>query len=145
MTTLHLSEVELQQAAEAVTLPATTQVHLRDCRQCQARVAVYQHLFAATASLPGPLLDFDAAALVLAQLPRSQPLFPWVVVLASALVGSVIAVALLWLGKDFVQAFQGLSPAISAAVLVLVGCVTAGHCVELLGRYRRQLSRLTIA
>jgi anti-sigma factor RsiW len=142
MTTMHLSEVELQQAADAAFLPAAAQTHLRACRRCQAHVAAYQQVFIATAGLPKAQLDFDATALVLAQLPRSRPPFPWIIVLACTLGSSVLLVALRWLGNDFAQAFQGLSPAISTAAWVLVGCFTASHCGELLLRYRRQMSQL---
>lgn len=144
MTPLHLSEVELQQAADTADLSVAAQTHLRSCLRCQTRVAVYQQVFTATAGLPNAQLDFDATALVMGQLPQSQPLFRWVIVLACTLVSSVLLVALRWLGDDFVQAFQGLSPAISTVVWVVVGCLTASHCGELLLRYRRQLSQLTI-
>lgn len=144
MTPLHLSEVELQQAADVAVLPAAAQMHLRSCLRCQTRVAVYQQVFNATASLPKPQFDFNVTALVLLQLPHSRPLFPWIIVLACALGSSVLLVALRWLGEDFAQAFEGLSPAISTVVWVVVGCLTASHCGELLLRYRRQLSQLTI-
>jgi len=144
MTPLHLSEVELQQAADAAVLPTAAQLHLHSCLRCQTRVAVYQQVFTATADLPKAQLDFDATVLVMGQLPQSRLLFPWIIVLACTLGGSVLLVALRWLGDDFVQAFQGLSPAISTVVWVVVGCFTASHCGELLLRYRRQLSQLTI-
>ena len=144
MTPLHLSEVELQQAADAAVLPAAAQMHLRSCLRCQTRVAVYRQVFTATTGLPKAQLDFDATALVMAPLPLSRPLFPWIIVLACTLGSSVLLVALHWLGDDFAQAFQGLSPAISTVVWVVVGCLTASHCGELLLRYRRQLSQLTI-
>lgn len=139
MTQLHLSDYDLQLAADAAPLPAAEAAHLHDCRRCQARLATYQHLFAATARLPQPAFEFDLAAAVLARLPRAKPAIPWVLVIVAVLVLGVVSAFLTLLGGALVQVFQGLS----TGLVALAGLVVAGQCLELLARHRRQMGLLT--
>lgn len=146
MTSPHLSERDLQEAAEASALLLAPQAaHLRSCRLCQSRVATYQQLFTATAHLPQPAFDFDLAATVLAQLPRAKPSFPWVLNGVTALVLGVVAAFLALFGGVLVQAFQGLFTPLGAGLAAVVSCIVAGHCVELLARHRRQMSLLAFS
>ena len=143
--TLHLSDYDLQLAADAVPLPTAAAAHLHDCRRCQARLATYQQLFTATARLPRPAFEFDLAATVLAQLPRAKPAFPWVLGIVAVLVLGVVGAFVALLGGVLGQAFQGLSTGLGAGLVAVAGCVVAGQCLELLARHRRQMRRLTFS
>ena len=145
MTQPHLSDHELQLSAAAAPLPATAAAHLRDCRQCQAQLAVYQQLFAAAAHLPPPAFAFDLAAVVLAQLPRAKPAFPWVLVLVGVPVLGVVGAFLALFGGALVLAFRGLATGLGAGLAVLAACVVAGQCLELLARHRRQMRLLAFS
>ena len=146
MTSLHLAERDLQEAAQsAARLPAPAAAHLRGCRLCQGRVATYQYLFAAAAQLPPPAFDFDLAAAVVAQLPRARPAFPWVLGGVAALVLGVVAAFLALFGGALGQACQGLFTGWGVGLAVVAAFLVAGQCLELLAQYRRQLRRLAFS
>jgi len=145
MTKLHLSDYDLQLAADAAPLPAAEASHLHDCRRCQAQLATYQHLFAATARLPQPAFAFDLAAAVLGQLPQSKPTFPWVLALVAAPVLGVVVAFLALFGGTLVQAFQGLFTLLGAGLGAVAAFVVAGQCLALLARHRRQMSLLAFS
>lgn len=146
MTGLHLSERDLQKAAESTDLLLPPQVaHLHSCPLCQGRVATYQLLFTATANLPKPLFDFNLAASVLAQLPQAKPTFPWLLSGVAALVLGVVSAFFILFGAEVAQALTGLSPVLGTALAVLIGVVVAGQGAELLLRHRRQMSRLNFS
>ena len=146
MTTPHLSERDLQEAAaQFPALPAPQAAHLRGCRRCQGQVATYQHLFAAAARLPQPAFDFDLAAIVLAQLPRARPAFPWVLSGVVALVLGVVVAFLALFGGALVQVFQGLFTGLGAVLTVVAGFLVAVQCLELLARHRRQMRLLALS
>ncbi|MGI4762369.1 MAG: hypothetical protein ACRYF0_16790 [Janthinobacterium lividum] len=146
MTSPHLSEPQLQAAAEsAAQLLAPQAAHLRGCGRCQGQVAAYRQLFAGAAQLPPPAFDFDLAAAVLAQLPRAKPAFPWVLAGVAALVLGMVAAFLVLFGGVLAQAFQGLFTLFGAGLAVLAGALVAGHCLELLARHRQQMRQLTLS
>jgi hypothetical protein len=145
MTKLHLSDHDLQLAADATPLPMPEATHLRGCRQCQARVATYQRLFTATAHLPQPAFGFDLAAAVLAQLPQAKPAFPWVLVLVGILVLGVVGTFLAVFGRALAPVFQGLSTGLGVGLVLVAGFAVAGQCVELLARHRRQMRQLSFS
>ena len=142
----HLSEPALQAAAEATALlPAAQAAHLRGCALCQGRVATYRQLFGAAAQLPAPAFDFDLTARVLAQLPRAQPAFPWVLGGVAALVVGVVVVFLVLFGGVLAQAVQGLFTVLGAGLGVVVAVFAAGQGLELLARHRRHMRLLTFS
>ncbi|HEX8429597.1 hypothetical protein [Hymenobacter sp.] len=145
MTKPHLSEYDLQLAAESAPLPAAEAYHLLDCRLCQARLANYQHLFAATARLPKPAFDFNLAATVLTQLPKTKPAFPWVLGIVAFLILGVVSAFVALLGGMLLQAFQSLSTGLGAGLMAVGGFVVAGLCLELLAQHRRQMRQLTFS
>jgi membrane protease YdiL (CAAX protease family) len=146
MTSPHLSERDLQDAAEAAAqLPAAQAAHLRGCYLCQGRVATYQHLFAAAAQLPAPAFDFDLTASVLAHLPKARPAFPWVLCVVAALVLGVVSAFLAVFGGALGQAFQGLSSQLGVGLALIAGCLVAGQCLELVARHRRQMRLLAFS
>lgn len=145
MTEAHLSDRELQLAAEAYPLPAAAAIHLRECPGCQTQLASYQRLFAATARLPKPAFEFDLATAVLVRLPRAKPAFPWILVLVAVPVLGVIAAFLALFGNLFVQAFQGLfATLLGTSLVALTGFIVGGQCLALWVRYRRQVQLLTL-
>jgi anti-sigma factor RsiW len=146
MTSLHLPELTLQDAAEsAALLPAAQAAHLRGCSLCQGRVATYRQLFGAAAQLPPPAFSFDLTASVLAQLPRAQPAFPWVLGGVAALVVGVVVVFLMLFGGVLAQAAQGLFTVLGAGLGVVVALFAAGQGLELLARHRRHMRLLTFS
>lgn len=146
MTSLHLSERALQQAAESpVWLLAPQAAHLRGCRRCQGRVATYQHLFTAAARLPKPTFNFDLTATVLAQLPRTRPTFPWVLSGVAALVLGVVVAFLALFGPLLAPVFQSLSTGLGAGLVAVAGFFVAGQCLELLARHHRQMRQLAFS
>ena len=146
MTSTHLSERALQEAAESATLlPASQAVHLRGCRWCQSRVAAYQHLFTAAAHLPPPAFDFDLTASVLAQLPQPRPAFPWVLSSVAALVLGVVVAFVVLFGSVLVPVFQSLSTGLGAGLVVVASLLVASQCLALLARHRRQIRLLTFS
>jgi anti-sigma factor RsiW len=145
MTKLHLSDYDLQLAAEGAPLPEVAATHLPSCPRCQARLAAYQQLFAATASLPPPAFEFDLAAAVLAQLPQPKPAFPWVLVLVGGLVLAVVMAFLTLFGGLLVPVLQSLSTGLGAGVALVIGFIVAGQSLELLAQHRRQMRQLTFS
>ena len=146
MTSPHLAERALQEAAESASLlPASQAAHLRGCRVCQNRVATYQHLFTAAAQLPPPAFAFDLTARVLAQLPRPRPAFPWVLSGVAALVLGVVVAFVVLFGSVLAPVFQSLSTGLGAGLVAMAGLLVAGQCVELLARHRRQMRLLTFS
>ena len=146
MTSPHLSELALQDAAEsAALLPAAQAAHLHSCILCQGRVATYRQLFGAAAQLPPPAFSFDLTASVLAQLPRAQPAFPWVLGGVAALVAGVVVVFLMLFGGVLAQAVQGLFTVLGAGLGVVVAVFAAGQGLELVARHRRHMRLLTFS
>lgn len=146
MTSPHLSELDLQAAAEsAALLPTAAAAHLRGCARCQARVATYRQLFGAAAQLPPPAFGFDLAASVLAQLPRARPAFPWVLAGVAALVLGMVVAFLALLGGVLAPAMQGLASGPGAGLAVGAGALVAAQCLALLARHRRQLRQLAFS
>jgi hypothetical protein len=146
MTSLHLSERALQEAAElASLLPASQVAHLRSCPLCQGRVATYQHLLTAVAHLPPPTFSFDLSASVLAQLPRASPAFPWVLSGVAALVLGVVIAFLALFGGLLVPVFQRLVTGLGAELVAVAGLLVAGQCLQLLARHRRQMRQLAFS
>jgi anti-sigma factor RsiW len=146
MTSPHLSERALQEAAEsAFLLPAPQVAHLRDCPLCQGRVATYQHLLTAVAHLPPPTFSFDLTASVLAQLPRAKPAFPWVLGSVAALVLGVVIAFLALFGGLLAPAFQSFASSLGAGLITVAGFLVAGQCLELLARHRRQMRQLAFS
>ena len=146
MTSPHLAERALQEAAESASLlPAPQVAHLRGCRLCQGRVATYQHLFVAAAQLLPPAFSFDLAAAVMTQLPRARPAFPWVLSGVAALVLGVIVVFLALFGSLLLPVFQSLTTGLGAGLVTVAGFFVAGQCLELLARHRRQMRQLTFS
>lgn len=146
MTSPHLSERALQEAAESATLlPAGPAAHLHGCPLCQGRVGTYRQLFGAAAQLPPPAFAFDLRASVLAQLPKPKPAFPWVLSGVVTLVLGVTGLFLALFGGALVQAFQGLFTQLGAGLAVVAGGVVAWQCLELLVQHRRQMSQLTFS
>jgi anti-sigma factor RsiW len=146
MTSPHLSERALQEAAESASLlPASQVAHLRDCPLCRDRVATYQQLLTAVAHLPQPTFSFDLTASVLAQLPRAKPTFPWVLSGVAALVLGVVVAFLALFGGLLVSAFQRLSTGLGAGLVTVAGLLVAGQCLELLARHRRQMRQLAFS
>lgn len=146
MTSTHLAERALQEAAESASLlPPPQAAHLHGCRVCQARVATYQHLFTAAAQLPPPAFEFDLTASVLAQLPRPRPAFPWVLSGVAALVLGVVVAFVVLFGSVLVPVFQSLSTGLGAGLGAVAGLLVAGQCLELLVRHRRRMRLLTFS
>ena len=146
MTSPHLAERALQEAAESASLlPASQAAHLHGCRVCQNRVATYQHLFTAAAQLPPPAFEFDLTASILAQLPRPRPAFPWVLSGAAALVLGVVVAFVVLFGGVLVPVFQSLSTGLGAGLGAVAGLLVAGQCLELLVRHRRRMRLLTFS
>ena len=145
MTSPHLAERALQEAAESASLPAPQAAHLRGCRVCQGRVATYQHLFTAAAHLPPPVFEFDLTASILAQLPRPRPAFPWVLSGVVALVLGVVVAFVVLFGGVLVPVFQSLSTGLGAGLVAVAGLLVAGQCLELLARHRQQMRLLTFS
>jgi len=146
MTSPHLSEQALQEAAETVSLlPAGQAAHLHGCLLCQGRVDTYQQLFKTAAQLPPSAFSFDLTASVMAQLPVPKPAFPWVLSGVTALVLGIIGLFLTLFGGLLLQAFQGLFTQLGAGLAVVAGGVIAWQGLELLVQHRRQMSLLTFS
>jgi anti-sigma factor RsiW len=146
MTSPHLSEQDLQAAAEAsALLPAAQVAHLRGCARCQSQVATYQQLFVAVAQLPAPAFSFDLTTSVLAQLPTARPASRWVLGGVAAIVVGVVALFLVLFGSALAQAFQGSFTLLGAGLAVVASVFVAGQCLELLARHRRHMRLLTFS
>lgn len=146
MSSLHLAESALQEAAESLSLlPASQVAHLRGCPLCQGRVATYQHLLTAVAHLPPPAFSFDLTASVLAQLPQAKPAFPWVLSGVAALVLGVVVAILALYGGLLVPVFQRLTTGLGAGLATVAGFFVAWQCLELLAQHRQQMRQLAFS
>ncbi|NML67864.1 hypothetical protein HHL22_21905 [Hymenobacter sp. RP-2-7] len=142
MTSPHLAERTLQEAAESVALLTAAQLtHLRGCPLCQGRVATYHQVFTAVEHLLPPPFPVDFTASVLAQLPRAKPAFPWALSVVAVLMLGMVVVFLSLFGALLVQTFQSLAPMLVTAGGILV----AGRCLELLVRHRWQMRQLAFS
>ena len=142
MTSPHLAERTLQEAAESVALLTAAQLtHLRGCPLCQGRVATYHQVFTAAEHLLPPPFPVDFTASVLSQLPRAKLAFPWALSVVAVLMLGMVVVFLSLFGALLVQTFQSLAPVLVTAGGILV----AGRCLELLVRHRRQMRQLAFS
>lgn len=142
MTSPHLAERTLQEAAESTALlPAAQLAHLHGCPLCQGRVATYQQLLTAAAHMLPPPFPLDFTARVLAQLPRAKPAFPWALGVVAVLVLGMVVVFLALFGALLVQTFQSLATGLVTAG----GLLVAGRCLALLVRYRQQMRQLAFS
>lgn len=142
MTSPHLAERTLQEAAESTALlPAAQLTHLHSCPLCQGRVATYQQLLTAAAHLLPPPFPVDFTASVLAQLPRAKLAFPWALGIVAVLALGMVVVFLFLFGALLVPAFQSLA----TGLVTMGGILVAGRCLELLVRHRQQMRRLAFS
>ena len=146
MTSPHLAERTLQEAAESVALlPAAQLAHLHSCPLCQGRVATYQQLLTAAAHLLPPPFPLDFTARVLAQLPRTEPAFPWALRAVAVLVLGVVGVFLSLFGALLVPTFQSLATGLADGLFIAGGILVVGRCLALLARHRRQMRQLAFS
>lgn len=146
MTSPHLSERALQEAAESASLLQASQMaHLHGCPLCQGRIATYQHLLTAVAHLPPPTFSFDLTASVLAQLPRAKPAFPWVLSSVAALVLGVVTAFLAVFGSLLTSVFQSYSTGLGAWLIAVASLLVAGRCLELLTLHRQQMRQIAFS
>lgn len=146
MTSPHLTERDLQTAAEAVSpLASPHAAHLHGCSLCRGRVATYQQLFTAAAQLPAPVFAFDLSARVLAQLPRPRPAFPWVLAGVAALVLGVVGAFVALFGSVLAPVLQSFSSGLGAGLGAVAGCLVAGQCLALVARHRQQMRLLAFS
>jgi hypothetical protein len=146
MTSPHLSERALQEAAESASLlPAPQALHLSGCSLCQGRVTTYRQLLTAVAHLPQPTFHFDLTASVLAQLPQVKPTFPWLLSGVAALVLGVVVAFLALFGGILVPVFQSLFTGLGAGMVAVAGFFVAGQLLDLLAQHRRQMNLIAFS
>lgn len=146
MTSPHLSERAIQEAAESASLLEASQMaHLQGCSLCQGRVATYQHLLTAVANLPPPTFSFDLTASVLAQLPRARPAFPWVLSSVAVLMLGIVATFLAVFGSLLIPVFQSYSTGLGAWLITVASLLVAGRCLELLAWHRQQMRQIAFS
>jgi anti-sigma factor RsiW len=146
MTSPHLAERTLQEAAESLALlPAAHLTHLDSCPLCQGRVATYQQLLTAATHLLPPPFPVDFTARVLAQLPRAEPAFPWALRVVAVLVLGVVGVFLWLFGALLVPTFYSLATGLGSGLVTAGSILVAGRCLELLARHRRQMRQLAFS
>jgi anti-sigma factor RsiW len=146
MTSPHLAERTLQEAAESVALlPASQLAHLHSCPLCQGRVATYHQVLTAAAHLLPPPFPLDFTARVLAQLPQAEPAFPWALRVVAVLVLGVIVVFLSLFGALLVPTLQSVATGLAGGLVTAGGLLVAGRCLALLVRHRRQMRHLAFS
>jgi hypothetical protein len=69
MTTIHLTDEQLQMEASGEVLEPETSAHLQSCPDCKARLGNYLLLFKRIDEIPPVAFDFDLAKRVVEQLP----------------------------------------------------------------------------
>jgi anti-sigma factor RsiW len=144
MTTLHLSEVQIQEyAIDSRNCGEEVHSHMISCAACQARTAQYKAMFGEMQLAPKPSFDFDLAGLVAEQLPQVRPKRSgWQLPLAAftALAGLLVPVLLYW--RQLMELVNG-APGIW---LLLMGLSTLVIILfqgqELIRNYKRQMDTL---
>ena len=148
MITAHPSEEELQQyVSDPEACAGSVIEHIVSCEECLVKAKTYRLLFAGISQQPRPVFEFDLADLVIAQLEQTKPTYSinsWGIYLYS-LIGLIGGLTLSFLFHEFLA---GLFIRYSNLLLYLFMATTAivllFQCIEICGKYRRQIRVLNI-
>lgn len=122
MNSEHLSEAEIQNYALGTAGPDQAE-HVDSCLICHSRVTNYSLIFSVMDELPEPVLDFDAAELVMSHLPQPTAVRgpgERGVYLIACLVLTLLGVPVYLNIDDLLKMTSGLRP----VTLYLVGLTT---------------------
>jgi hypothetical protein len=143
MTSLHLSQEELQMIAGGQPVADASKQHIESCALCQQQLAVYTLIVSTISKAPKAAFDFDLAALVMPQLQPApaKKIFP----LRPFIIAAFIAMPLYLFRKNFLLLTTGISTAFLllsvAACIVIIGFSIS----KLYHKYQRQLDQLNIS
>jgi hypothetical protein len=141
----HLSESEIQQYASGEIKPdLVTAGHMEQCKNCSARIANYQLLFSVVEQQPRPVLDFDTAGVVMAQLPATvhtnteNKFFKYTVIF----IVTVAVAAPLYFYRNLFINMAGSISRFSLYTIAAAGILVVGF--KLLGMYKKYQKQITV-
>src|SRR3989337_3784577 len=146
MLTKHLTDDEIQLFALNEQDCETKIIeHVKVCRECKARIEVYQFLFTGIKQQPEPSFNADLSALVLAQLPSSRTtrsrdsLAIYLLVFSCiVLIGSV-----LYIFRDYmITLFAGIASLAIYLILITMLSILIVLCFDMYKNYQKKMGAL---
>lgn len=148
MITTHLSEEELQQyISEPGACAGSVIEHLGSCEVCIGKAKTYRLLFAGIRQQPRPSFEFDLADLVIARLekPITSYSFSSMGIYLYSIIGLAFVLTLSILFDEFlVSLFIRYSNLLLFLFIATTSIVLLFQCIEICGKYRRQIRVLNI-
>lgn len=140
----HLSEEEIQQYALGKA-GSNTIKHIGSCTFCGAKAANYQLIFTEMDELPQKTFDFDAASLVLAQLPQPEPAPSrdegWLYLLIFAALAS-ISIPVYVYRLYFFKVFTDILPVAMYLIVLVTLFILVFQGIEMFRKYQKQMNKL---
>ncbi len=144
MISRHPSEIIIQEyASQKSNCDQEVVDHIALCKKCKATAAYYHLLFSEIKNNPKPAFDFNLSALVLAQLPKTKPIFSkkdYFVYFLVFVAISIVPIPLYLFRIYLKNMFTGISsffiyPIITTTIIILL---FQGH--DLYKKYQKQMS-----
>jgi len=146
MLTKHLTDDEIQLFALNEQDCETKIIeHVKVCRECKARIEVYQFLFTGIKQQPEPSFNADLSALVLAQLPSSRIIRSRGSLAIYLLVFSCIVLigSVLYIFRDYmITLFAGIASLAIYLILITMLSILIVLCFDMYKNYQKKMGAL---
>lgn len=145
---IHPSENIIQQyVLEPSACSRAITDHIESCVECMSEVKNYQAVFSEIHQLPAPAFDFDLAALVMPQLPKSPPAFQIDRFIAGFLVifsAGCISIPLYFFRKNILNMFIGIPVFFIYAIVISTSLFLIASLYSMYKKYQNQIRFLNI-
>lgn len=148
MTTVHLTETELQQyASEQDAVKEEQKAHVLDCALCQTKISNYALLFKSIHDTVKPKFDFDLSVLVMEQLPPPRSGFSSEKPIKHAV---MIILGIAWLTVTYRIAprlavvFTTIPTMLIYFIITCTGSILAFICTSMYSEHKRKIKILNL-
>ena len=146
MTTIHLSEPEIQQYVfDKMSCDTLTADHIQSCETCRIKAEAYQLIFAEIQELPEPVFDFNLADLVVGQLsrPKTKSLFDNAVIYITTFVSILLTAFAIYFFRDFLSgSLAVITPILLYLVITTSSSLLIFLGIDLFAKYNRRIKVL---
>jgi len=143
MNTEHLTEAELQQAAENLAvLDAVQKQHISQCANCRASMENYLAIKEGLVNMESPAFDFDLAAQVMASLPVKKAPYSWIPAFAAGLGALLIAIMVAVFGGRINSLLGAMSASLLYLAIIPAVVLLVMQLIVAYGDHQRKMNNL---
>jgi hypothetical protein len=146
MINKHLTDSEVQQyVSQKANAGTAITEHIKHCADCKIKVEQYRLLFDGIKEQEKPVLDFNLADLVMAQLPVSEPavansntFFYVIAFITIFIIGALCYI----FGNNLLDLFGGITPILTGLIITTVTSVLIFLCIDMYKNYQTKMQSL---